>query len=113
MKSDYSYSKQYPVRLTQHDIEAIQSAFKNTFGQNDHLWVFGSRADLSKKGGDIDLYVETSMDSNMATRAKNCFAVNLYQIIGEQKIDIVLNLEGSTCELEIYQIAKTKGVKLI
>jgi hypothetical protein len=113
MKSDYSYSKQYPVRLTQHDIEAIQNAFKNTFGRNDHLWVFGSRADLSKKGGDIDLYVETELNSKEALNQKIKFSVQVFERIGDQKIDIVVNLLQSNHVLDIYKVAQREGIKLV
>ena len=43
------------IRLKSSQVSAICSAFKSCFLENDRLWVFGSRADLNKKGGDIDL----------------------------------------------------------
>ena len=47
------------MRLAVCEIESIKQAFTGSFLPNDHLWLFGSRVDDAKKGGDIDLYVET------------------------------------------------------
>lgn len=50
---------EYEIRLTHYQRTAICEAFKNHFGLEDHLWIFGSRTQINKKGGDIDLYIET------------------------------------------------------
>jgi predicted nucleotidyltransferase len=50
------------VRLPDKDLDQIKVLFKSFFNK-DHLWLFGSRVNLSKKGGDIDLYIETSEPS--------------------------------------------------
>ena len=65
------------VRLKEWQIHEIQKAFVASFEKNDHLWLFGSRADLTKKGGDIDLFIETSkeLDSD-SLPAANSFAVS-------------------------------------
>ncbi len=44
------------IRLSCEEIYIIKNCFLKTFSKGDHLWVFGSRADLIKRGGDIDLY---------------------------------------------------------
>lgn len=81
---------------------------------NDKLWLFGSRVEVSKKGGDIDLYIETNLDTyDMAFDRKIIFLSKLKKEIGDQKIDVVLNLISSNYHLPIYEIAKTKGVRLI
>jgi hypothetical protein len=112
MKSDYAYSSQYPVRLTQKDIEVILTAFKKTFGSDDHLWLFGSRVDLNKRGGDIDLYVETHFNVEDAAEAELKFLHELYEGIGEQKIDIILSMQGKY-DMLIYKVAQESGVKLV
>jgi predicted nucleotidyltransferase len=99
------------VRLTQFEIDAIISSFHEFFNPDDTIWLFGSRADMSKRGGDIDLYIQTSIKDYMeAYYKKHDFSIKLQDIIGEQKIDIVLDL--GTQELPIYEVAKTTGVKL-
>lgn len=47
------------MRLTEKERKLICEAFLQNFGKNDHLWLFGSRVNDTKKGGDIDLYIET------------------------------------------------------
>ena len=44
------------MRLSQRYIEVIKKYFKEFF-QNGEIYLFGSRVDDSKKGGDIDLYL--------------------------------------------------------
>ena len=49
------------IRLTAFEIDSITHIFKQTFFSDDKLWIFGSRVDMTKRGGDIDLYVQTSI----------------------------------------------------
>jgi predicted nucleotidyltransferase len=103
------------VRLEDFQLQAIINAFNSYFLPDDHLWIFGSRAELHKKGGDIDLYIETkSADAKEAYERETKFISEIWDRIGEQKIDIVMNLvslEGG--QLPIYEVARTKGIKLI
>ena len=100
------------IRLTDYQISAICDAFRQCFADKDHLWLFGSRADPSKKGGDIDLYIETTL-TNAAhiTRAKFNFITKLYMKLGEQKIDVVVKCDDTP--LLIYDIAQKEGVQLV
>jgi len=102
------------VRLSIQASIALEIAFKKCFLEKDTLWVFGSRTDLNKKGGDIDLYVEThAKTADEAVNMKLKFLSHLQRILGEQKIDLVLNLLNTSTSLPIYIVAKTKGVKII
>lgn len=102
------------VRLSDHDLEAIISLFQQHFLPNDRLWLFGSRSDLNMKGGDIDLYVETyAEDADQALHMKGNFLWDLEKKIGEQKIDVVINILNNPYPLPIHKIAKTKGVKIV
>jgi|GEM_PF-1709277 len=48
------------MRLTPAQINIIRNATRQNFGQDALIWLFGSRVDDSKRGGDVDLYIETS-----------------------------------------------------
>jgi hypothetical protein len=102
------------VRLSDYDRAAIESLFVKNFLPEDKLWIFGSRVDLEKKGGDIDLYIEThANDVEEAIKMHADFLGDLEQKIGEQKIDIVLNILNDPYLLPIYEIAKSKGIRMI
>jgi len=101
------------VRLEPSQVLAICQIFRANFLENDHLWLFGSRANLSKRGGDIDLYIETTIQPlRKALDAKNKFYIQLIKQLGDQKIDIVINDQQGSNKL-IYDIAKTEGIQLI
>ena len=102
------------VRLTKRDLQIIIDTFHKYFLPEDHLWLFGSRAKMKRRGGDIDLYIEThESDSNNASKKKWDFSWELQEKLGEQKIDVVLNMIFSNYSLPIYKIAVEKGVKLV
>ena len=100
------------IRLSKPEITALLIAFKQYFGEDDSLWLFGSRADPSKKGGDIDLYIEAHhINADQALKNKIKFLIAVKDEIGEQKIDVVLKLDDYD-DLPIYTIARETGVKL-
>lgn len=103
---------QTKVRLKDFEIAAIQELFTKHFLPSDHIWLFGSRANMSKRGGDIDLYIETSLPSLQAFAKKLDFQVDLCDRIGDQKIDVVINTINQPDNLVIYQVAKDEGVQL-
>jgi len=79
------------MRLTQFEIDSIKHTFLEVFYAGK-IYLFGSRVDDAKKGGDIDLYLELdkSFSVEELMRAKIKFKLKLYELIGEQKIDIVV-----------------------
>lgn len=77
------------MRLKESEIEAIQSTFLKIFIHGE-IYLFGSRVDDNKKGGDIDLYIKTKSSSQLS-RKKIDFLVSLKQLIGRQKIDLVID----------------------
>jgi hypothetical protein len=74
------------VRLSNHDLAALESLFHKHFLPEDKLWLFGSGADLIKKSDNIDLYIETnSQTADEAVKRRPDFVWGLEQAIGEQK----------------------------
>lgn len=102
------------MRLTQEELEIIKTTFRHYFGSNDHLWLFGSRVDDEKRGGDIDLYVETTeIDTDVLIKKKRDFILDLCELIGDQKIDVVLNQIHKDELLPIHEVAKKTGEQLL
>lgn len=102
------------MRLTDSELTSIKKTFHEYFAPEDKLWLFGSRANDNKRGGDIDLYIETNeTDTKKAISNKMDFVIALYPLIGDQKIDVVLNQLSLQSSLAIYDVAKTQGVRLV
>lgn len=80
------------MRLLKNEINSIKSTFLHIF-KKGNIYLFGSRVDDSKKGGDIDLYfdLEENFTSKQIIELKSKFRLELYDLIGEQKIDIVVS----------------------
>jgi predicted nucleotidyltransferase len=99
------------MRITSSDASLIKNTANAVFGARAAVWLFGSRADDSKKGGDIDLYVELPpLDYGYEKKVR--FWSELVRQLGDQKIDIVINKTGVSRPLPIHQIARTTGVRL-
>jgi len=77
------------MRLEQYEIDGIKKAFKESFGDGK-IYLFGSRVDDSKRGGDIDLYLVPSCKYENERERRRDFLIKLDEYIGEQKIDAVL-----------------------
>ncbi len=93
------------MRLKDLEQTAILSAVKELDG-NARVYLFGSRVDDSKKGGDIDLLVL----SDILTRDnKRAIKIKLNELLGEQKIDLVLAADDSD---PFVKIALETGIKL-
>lgn len=94
-------------------VTAIKKTAQSHFGKESRIYVFGSQLDDSRQGGDIDIYIETSMkDDDELLKLKIFFVIALHKIVGDQKIDVVINNLSTGKELPIYEIAKTKGMSI-
>ncbi len=96
------------MRLTTSEINAITQNAKNIFGDAAKVYLFGSRVDDSKKGGDIDLYVISENQDNLYEK-KVKFLSALDMSLGEQKIDVVIAKDKNR---PIEKEAIAKGIEL-
>ncbi|MDO8454589.1 MAG: nucleotidyltransferase domain-containing protein, partial [Sulfurimonas sp.] len=88
------------MRLTEFEKNSIIKHFTSFF-PHAKIYLFGSRVDDTKKGGDIDLYIETKSDEYSYAKLLE-FNAAVQQEIGEQKIDIVVNKIDKNVEKPIY-----------
>jgi len=77
------------MRLSEKYISTIKEKFIEFFDEGD-IYLFGSRVDDNKKGGDIDLYFVLKDHSNIFEK-KLKFLARVKRVLGEQKIDIIFN----------------------
>jgi len=94
------------IRLKDSQIKAIKNAVKK-FDEKAKIYIFGSRIDLNKKGGDIDLLV---LSKKITFDMKLKILAILYKQIGEQKIDLII--AQSKDESSFVQEILSKGVEL-
>ncbi|MCX7100560.1 MAG: nucleotidyltransferase domain-containing protein [Methylobacter sp.] len=95
------------MRLTAYEVNAIKESAQEAFGPAVEVFLFGSRVDDEKKGGDIDLYIKAKTGNDIYHKIK--FLVKLEQKIGEQKIDVILAVDKNR---PIEQQAIKTGVLL-
>lgn len=95
------------MRISNFQKDKIVNIFKDIFKEGE-IYLFGSRVDNSKKGGDIDLYLIPKNLNNLGYR-KIDFLIYLKKAIGEQKIDVVIDRGDN---ILINKIAKREGILL-
>ena len=97
------------MRLTRQQAEAIRQAAHQAFGVGTDVWLFGSRVDDSKRGGDIDLLLRPQQPDQAMTRKLKLLRL-LEQQLGERKIDILI--ETPDDPRPIVRVAHETGVRL-
>ena len=100
------------MRLKEHEITVIKNAVKNSFGPDSKITLFGSRINDSKKGGDIDLLVETDENNREAFTKKIKAITEIQMKLGEQKIDMIVTDNILNNKRLIVQEAAATGLKL-
>ncbi|MGZ8547924.1 MAG: nucleotidyltransferase domain-containing protein [Sulfuricurvum sp.] len=95
------------MRLSSNYQNTIKKYF-NQFFQNGEIYLFGSRVDDNKKGGDIDLYLVLKEHTNLFDK-KIKFLSRIKRELGEQKIDVIFNTDSSRL---IEKEAIQWGIKL-
>ncbi len=98
------------MRLSTYEIGSITKTFKEIF-KDGKIYLFGSRVDDDKRGGDIDLYIQLNypLDTKERLSKKSQFRIKLEDKIGEQKIDIIISTDKTR---DIEKIAIRDGIML-
>jgi len=99
------------MRLTDAQADAIRTAAADVFGDDAEVWLFGSRADDRRRGGDIDLLIRPGRYAgdrpfHRAFGSSPAWSVAL----GERKIDVVV--EAPMDDRPIVAVAHATGVRL-
>jgi len=93
------------MRLTSLEITSIKEVVFS-IDPNAEIYLYGSRVDDAKRGGDIDLLIMSSVidfDNKITISSK------LFEAMGEQKVDVLISNDDSA---PFTLIAKEKAVKL-
>jgi len=95
------------MRITEYEKNVIVEAVKNV-DPDARVWLFGSRTDDTKKGGDIDIAIfseKVNKDVMQEIQVRRFICDR----IGEQKIDIVTTKDGKEA---MFRLAMAKGILL-
>lgn len=99
------------MRLSTDQIQAIRFAATTTFGDDTAVWLFGSRVDDTKKGGDIDLLLRPSPIATEQPFPKKVKMLTLLErLLGERKIDLII--EQPLDARPIVTVAHTTGIQI-
>jgi len=93
------------VRLSREERESIKSAI-GKFDPHAKIYIFGSRTDPHKKGGDIDLLIISDL---LKDEHKLDIKHELFQNIEEQKVDIIIAKDETD---PFVKIALSEGIQL-
>jgi len=99
------------MRLTPQEADLIRETAEAHFGPGTVVRLFGSRADDTRRGGDIDLHIVAGDPDRVNLEEEIRFRVALEAVLGEQRVDILLR-RAADPDLPIDRIAKTSGVTL-
>ena len=97
------------MRLKDKELSAIIEAFRPLLESlKGNLYLFGSRLDDAKKGGDIDLLVIVpAKDIERIQQAKVLLIDQIHAKIGEQRIDVTISSPARFAEDEFLSSLKT------
>jgi len=94
------------MRLTVNEITLLKEKLA-LLSREAKLYLFGSRVDDSKRGGDIDLLVVSQKVTKKDLRK---LRVAFFKIFGEQKLDIIL--DDGTFTNPFHKMISDKAVLL-
>lgn len=95
------------MRLSKREIEVILQVAEDIYGTDVKVYLFGSRVDDSRRGGDIDLLVRTTSEKKgILDRVR--MAARIKSLIGDQKIDIIGDYEDN----QVVREALKNGILL-
>lgn len=99
------------MRLQPKEITAIGQAARDAFTPGTTVRLFGSRVDDSKRGGDIDLLVESpdAMPAAELVRRRSHFVSRIYRLLEEQRIDVVMATQNPPDLREVVVAARREG----
>ncbi len=94
------------IRLTPKEIAIISDTIYG-FDKNANIFLFGSRTDTSKRGGDIDLLI---VSDKIFYEERRKIKLELVKKLGDRKIDLIIS--DNPYKNNFTQYAYKHGVKL-
>ncbi len=119
-KWDIYYARSDPnpldsMRIAVDQLSIVKALSRRYFGEDAKLWLFGSRVDDEKKGGDYDFLIETSLtnpDEIISRKIDMIAQLQSSDPFEDEKIDIIIKRQQSSYDMPIYHVAKNEGVQI-
>ena len=101
------------MRLTHTEHHILKQTAEECFGPGVGVRLFGSRADDTARGGDIDLLIEVNT-TNPADimRAQTLFMARLLTRLGDRKVDVLVDYPSRQTHPPIFDVARREGIPL-
>ncbi len=100
------------MRITALQYQRLTAILRQRFGQNARIWLFGSRVDDDRRGGDVDIYVEAEqVPAGGRVKAKLEAGTALESIFDDATVDLLVRFPDDP-EQPMQRIAKQTGVPL-
>lgn len=96
------------MRLKKYIIDKLKQSVYESFG-DVNIYLFGSRTDDTKKGGDIDIAIDTNLSRLEFRKKKVKLISNLIKNNFELKIDIV---DYNTKDKLLYDNIRNSALKI-
>lgn len=105
MEREHGYYVEQKMRLSDNEKRDIVNAISEIDNEAS-IWLFGSRTDDKKRGGDIDIAV---LSKKIGIMEKIRIKRSICDKIGEQKIDLLVSNCGNEA---FFKFAVKEGLKL-
>jgi predicted nucleotidyltransferase len=94
------------MRLTRNEVNLLKEKL-SSLSEEAKLYLFGSRVDDSKRGGDIDLLV---VSKTLKKKDLRHLRLAFFKVFGEQKLDILL--DDGTFTNPFHKMISKKAIAL-
>ncbi len=101
------------MRLKSNEISAIQFLCRKYFGDEANAYLFGSRIYDELRGGDIDIFISASETTKLTLENKLRFLVELKLIIGDRKIDVILDNDITRAKTNFYRSIQSTKIPIV
>jgi predicted nucleotidyltransferase len=93
-------------------VTTVKNAVLAAFPGESKVFLFGSRVDDNKRGGDIDLMVVSDVARDAREAAKITALAKVQAAFGEQKIDLIVTNDPTTDSRAVVREALQHGIEL-
>jgi hypothetical protein len=100
------------MRVSAGKLAILKHAIHAVFPPDARVFLFGSRIDDNKRGGDIDLMVVSDLRRDVLETAKIAAIAKIQVALGEQKIDLVVTNDPARDTRPVVREASLHGVEL-